>query len=189
MWPWKERCFITNDQDRRTNEERPPAEELKSIKNHKSLTKGNQGFMYNILCSFSIYNFHYNLMTFRNEVFSVQPAWEIVGVVWKQCNSHGHWSAFKIKDKALFASGSSEMGDDKLYGRLKWAMTQWKYYSLGNWALSQRLYNGSKGSLGNWAWTERLYNGSTVHLVIGGMFAFGSVDLGDRDSRQGRCNQ
>ena len=37
--------------------------------------------MYNILCSFRIYNFHNNLMTFKNVVFSVQPAWEIAGAV------------------------------------------------------------------------------------------------------------
>ena len=75
--------FKFKDSNRWTNEERPSVEELISIKNHESLTKGDQGFMYNLLCSFRIYNFHNNLITFRNEVFSLLLAWEIA---WAVCN-------------------------------------------------------------------------------------------------------
>ena len=73
--------FKFKDSNRWTNEERPSVEELISIKNHESLTKGDQGFMYNLLCSFRIYNFHNNLITFRNEVFSLLLAWEIAWAV------------------------------------------------------------------------------------------------------------
>ena len=76
--------FKFKDSNRWTNEERPSVEELISIKNHESLTKGDQGFMYNLLCSFRIYNFHNNLITFRNEVFSLLLAWEIAWAVLSQ---------------------------------------------------------------------------------------------------------
>ena len=73
--------FKFKDSNRWTNEERPFVKELISIKNHESLTKEDQGFKYNLLCSFRIYNFHNNLITFRNEVFSHLLAWEIAWAV------------------------------------------------------------------------------------------------------------
>ena len=75
--------FKFKDSNRWTNEERPSVKELISIKNHELLTKGEQGFMYNLLYSFRIYNFHNSLITFRNEVFSLLLAWEIAWAVSK----------------------------------------------------------------------------------------------------------